>query len=90
MGAEGAEMLARVLTQCAALAHPISEVQLNNRIGDAGAQRLTESWSWPEGGLFLESEKWEDELEDEQSGEEDLEDQDDAEEGEDEDDQAED
>jgi len=53
IGDAGAERLAGVLGQCTALAH----LNLSfNGISDAGAERLTESWSGPEGGLFLDSE----------------------------------
>jgi Leucine-rich repeat (LRR) protein len=49
----GAESLAKVLALCPALTH----LDLNNNpIGD-GAQRLTESWSGPEGGLMIDIEK---------------------------------
>jgi hypothetical protein len=53
IGDAGAELLAGVLGQCTALTH----LNLSfNGISDAGAERLTESWSGPEGGLFLDSE----------------------------------
>jgi Ran GTPase-activating protein (RanGAP) involved in mRNA processing and transport len=49
----GAESLAKVLALCPALTH----LDLNNNpIGD-GAQRLTESWSGPEGGLMIDTAK---------------------------------
>jgi hypothetical protein len=48
--AGGAERLAGVLGQCAGF----------NGISDAGAERLTESWSGPEGGLFIYSDWSED------------------------------
>ena len=75
IGTAWAERLAGVLQACAALAH----LDLYyNCIGDAEAQRLTESWNGLEGGLFPDYE------------EEELEDQADADEGEDEDPQVED
>jgi hypothetical protein len=64
IGTAGAERLAGVLPQCAALAH----LDLYyNWIGDAGAQRLTESRSGLEGGLFLD---YEEELEDQTGADE--------------------
>ena len=49
---DGSKSFAGVLAQCPALDH----LDLSgNRFGDAGAKRLTESWSGPEGRLFLDS-----------------------------------
>ena len=51
----GALCLAGVLGQCTALAH----LNLNyNLIGEAGAKRLTASWSRPEGGLTVYTVDW--------------------------------
>ncbi len=64
IGYTGEERLAGVPGQCTALAH----FNLSfNGISDAGAERLTESWSGPEGGLFIYSdwsEDWDDDEED--------------------------
>ena len=50
----GAESLTAVLAQCTALAH--LDLRRNDiGAGDAGAQRLKESWSGSEGGLLLKS-----------------------------------
>jgi hypothetical protein len=49
IGDAGTERFAGVLSQCPVLAR--FDLGSNN-MGDAGAQRLTESWSWPEGGRF--------------------------------------
>ena len=53
IGEDGVGKLAEVLPRCPALAYLNLEY---NGIGDAGAKRLIESWSGPEGGLFLDSE----------------------------------
>jgi hypothetical protein len=100
IGDKGAGRLAKVLPQCTALAHlnlSGNRIGMPNRISEAGAKRLTESWCGPEGGLkvddsgLLDSEESEElgaeESDDEES---DLVDEEDADEGEDEDDQAED